>query len=65
MAQTATVSRPPNPFTLPREKYHLLRNIHTKDFHLQYLVQVTYPWQPYNISIYKAQKAEGVAFEYP
>lgn len=64
MAQTGTVSRPPNSGS-ECEKYYLLRNIHTKDFHLQYLVQVTHTWQPYNTPIYKPQKAEGMAFEYP
>lgn len=39
--------------TLPHEKYYLLRNIHTKDFYLQYLVQVTHTQQPYNSLIYK------------
>lgn len=50
--------------TLPHEIYYVLRNIHPKDFHLQYLVQVTHTWQPYNISIYRPQKAEGMPFKY-
>lgn len=50
--------------TLPHEKYYLLRNIHTKDFYLQYLVQVTHTQHPYNSLIYKLQKAEGMPFKH-